>query len=304
MEDVKEDSLAKTQARIASSEAAVAKLSEIVTTISKEVADIDASVADATAVCQKEKATFLVVEKDMSECEEACAAAISVLREYNDGASLVQVKSEINSASKGDASGILRVLDIAESDFGKSLAEARATKEASADDYKEMTQENKMLKAMTEIKGKQSELKSLKTAQADYNEDKDGVTAELNAVLDYLAKLKPQCETQVPSYTQAKLCDQVSDAVNACLKEDPKSKVACETACMAVLVMVLSASTTQAKLCDHVSDALQNDIYYIAGESLTAISLGQSFPGPGHKALGRLWRDHRSLHLRPPVPPS
>jgi len=46
-----------------------------------------------------------------------------------------------------------------------------------------------------------------------------------------------------------KLCDQVSDAVlDACLREDPKSKVACETACKDNMVMVLGEITTQAKL--------------------------------------------------------
>ena len=55
-----------------------------------------------------------------------------------------------------------------------------------------------------DIKGKQSVLKSLKTALADYNEDKESVTGELNAVLDYLNKLKPQCETKVPSYAEIK----------------------------------------------------------------------------------------------------
>ena len=99
----------------------------------------------------------------MSENEEACAAAISVLREYYEGESLLQVKSEANS--RGDGSGILGVLEIAESDF--------------------------------DMKGKQSELKSLKTSLADYNEDKESVTGELNAVLDHLNKLKPQCETKV-----------------------------------------------------------------------------------------------------------
>merc|ERR1712039_518268 len=46
-----------------------------------------------------------------------------------------------------------------------------------------------------------------------------------------------------------KLCDQVSDAVlDACLKEDPKSKVACETATKDNMVMVAGEITTQAKL--------------------------------------------------------
>jgi len=46
-----------------------------------------------------------------------------------------------------------------------------------------------------------------------------------------------------------KLADQVSDAVlDACLKEDPYSKVACETATKDNMVMVFGEITTQAKL--------------------------------------------------------
>jgi S-adenosylmethionine synthetase len=46
-----------------------------------------------------------------------------------------------------------------------------------------------------------------------------------------------------------KLCDQVSDAIlDECLKADPKSKVACETATKDNMVMVAGEITTQAKL--------------------------------------------------------
>merc|ERR1712059_81550 len=46
-----------------------------------------------------------------------------------------------------------------------------------------------------------------------------------------------------------KLCDQVSDAVlDACLTDDPKSKVACETATKDNMVMIAGEITTQAKL--------------------------------------------------------
>merc|ERR1711988_498168 len=46
-----------------------------------------------------------------------------------------------------------------------------------------------------------------------------------------------------------KLCDQVSDAVlDACLTEDPKSKVACESATKDNMVMVFGEITTSAKL--------------------------------------------------------
>merc|ERR1712203_332408 len=46
-----------------------------------------------------------------------------------------------------------------------------------------------------------------------------------------------------------KLCDQVSDAVlDSCLTEDPKSKVACETATKDNMVMVAGEITTQTKI--------------------------------------------------------
>ncbi len=46
-----------------------------------------------------------------------------------------------------------------------------------------------------------------------------------------------------------KICDQVSDAVlDACLKDDPKCKVACETTTKDNMVMVAGEITTQAKL--------------------------------------------------------
>merc|ERR1719281_244360 len=204
----KEASLAKTQARIDKAESSVAKLTELVATLSKEVADIDAAVADATAVRTKEKSAFALAEKDFSESEEACAAAISVLREYYEGASLMQVHSEAAAkvTTKGDGSGILGLLEVAESDFAKLLAEARATEEAAATEFSKMLEDNKLNKATKEmdIKGKQSELKSLKTSLADYGEDKEGVSSELSAVMSYLDKLKPQCETKVPSYEEIK----------------------------------------------------------------------------------------------------
>jgi S-adenosylmethionine synthetase len=46
-----------------------------------------------------------------------------------------------------------------------------------------------------------------------------------------------------------KMCDQISDAIlDACLKEDPESKVACESATKTGMVMVLGEITTKAKV--------------------------------------------------------
>jgi S-adenosylmethionine synthetase len=46
-----------------------------------------------------------------------------------------------------------------------------------------------------------------------------------------------------------KIADQVSDAVlDACLREDPLSKVACETATKTGMIMVFGEITTKARL--------------------------------------------------------
>merc|ERR1719504_440765 len=164
--------------------------------------------AEATAIRNKEKATFLAIEKDLSESQEACAAATEVLREYYEGASLIQTRSQAKSGTseQGDGSGILGMLEVAESDFAKGLAEARTVEQQAQAEYDKLAQDSKMLKMTKEmeIKGKQSEMKSLKTTITDLSSDKEGLTGELDAVLAYLDKLKPQCETKVPSYEEVK----------------------------------------------------------------------------------------------------
>jgi len=190
----------------------------LVGTLSKEIADIDSAVAEASAIREKEKAVFTKVEADMAASEEACAAAISVLREYYEGAALVQVKAENTVAAQANGGGIISILEVAEEDFAKLLAEARSIETSAVSDYEKLLQDSKLSKATKEmdVKGKKSEIKALQTALADYGEDKEGTTSELEAVLGYLDKLKPQCETVAPSYEEVKAA---RDAEIAGLKE-------------------------------------------------------------------------------------
>ena len=52
-----------------------------------------------------------------------------------------------------------------------------------------------------------------------------------------------------PAAQPDKICDQVSDAVlDACLEQDPDSKVACETATKTGMVMIFGEITTKAKI--------------------------------------------------------
>ena len=46
-----------------------------------------------------------------------------------------------------------------------------------------------------------------------------------------------------------KVCDQISDAIlDACLKQDPESRVACETLCTTDLIVISGEITTKARV--------------------------------------------------------
>merc|ERR1719247_2238625 len=130
--DEKQGKLDKTNSRLEKAESTIATLTEQITALSKEVAESDAALSTATALRNKEKSTFRAVEKDLSESQEACAAATEVLREYYEGASLSQTgqKTASQADEQGDGSGILGMLEVAESDFAQGLAEARTVEEA------------------------------------------------------------------------------------------------------------------------------------------------------------------------------
>src|SRR5574341_783505 len=65
-----------------------------------------------------------------------------------------------------------------------------------------------------------------------------------------------------------KLCDQISDAVlDACLEQDPRSRVACETATKTGFVMLLGEITTKAHInYDELARKVINEIGYDSSE--------------------------------------
>jgi len=203
----KEGKIAKLDARIEKAESAIAQLTEGISVLSKEIAEVNAAVTEATAIREEEKSVFMVADKDLSESQEACAAALEVLREYYEGGSFIQVSETAKLTSEGnDGSGILGVLELAESDFAQNLAEIRSAEKVAVDEYNALMQDSKMSLAVKEmeLKGKQSEVKSLKVGLRDNGSDKEGLSTELDAVLEFLDMRQRECETKVPSYAEVK----------------------------------------------------------------------------------------------------
>jgi len=199
--------LDKTSARIQKAEADKAKLLEDIKTLESEIAEIDAGQAEATAVRQQEHEEYIKASTDFKDSAAAVAKAIDVLSEYYSQASFVQVgQPEFGGANTDVGSTITSVLEVAESDFTQMLAEAEADEESAQSAYDKLTKDNAVTKATKQgdVKGKTNEVKQLEVALGNYKENKATTGKELDAVLAYLDKLKPQCETKAMSYGERK----------------------------------------------------------------------------------------------------
>merc|ERR1719161_2346706 len=136
-----------------------------------------------------------------------------VLKSFYGSLLQVQAKTELKSrqpsfgsAKTDSGNSIISVLEVAESDFTRLYAETSTEEDQAAAAYKKLSEENALAKTtkLTAIKGKMSEVKSLKVQLSQHSEDHDSVSEELDAVNAYLDKLKPQCESKVMSYAEKK----------------------------------------------------------------------------------------------------
>jgi len=199
--------------RMDEAESTIAELTEAVKTLEAEVAEIDRGQSEATKIRTAEHAEYAKASKDFKDSAEAVGRAIEVLKNYYEGASLLQVGSSIKArqpdfgGAKGDtASTIISVLEMSEEDFTTLLAESEASEDEAAKAFSKMTDENKVSKAskQAEAKGKSSESKSLTSQLQHSKEDHASVSTELDAVLAYIDKLKPECESKAMSYEEKK----------------------------------------------------------------------------------------------------
>jgi len=196
----------KSQVRIEKATATIAELKEQIKALQEQMAEMDAAQAEATSLRNKEHEEYLKASKDYKDSAEAVANAIAVLQDYYSSGSFVQAKEEpeLGGAKTDIASTIMGMLEVAESDFTTLLAEAEASEKEAQSSYDKLTEQNTVTKTANtqEVKGKEASVKSEETALLNYKEDFATTGKELDAVLAYLDKLKPQCETKVMSYAE------------------------------------------------------------------------------------------------------
>merc|ERR1740127_430096 len=143
--------------------------------------------------------------------------ALEVLRDYyaeKDDAALMQgaQSDDLGDAmslaqkSTGAASGIIGMLEVAESDFSKMLAEGQAAEDLAQSEYEALTEDNKVLTAekTTAVKYKNKDKKETEAFLSETKDDLGTTTEELDAVLEYYDKLKPQCIAKPEPYAERK----------------------------------------------------------------------------------------------------
>merc|ERR1719191_1472932 len=207
--------LDKYQARLDSAETGIAQLSEQVKELEAEIKEIDTAQAEATKIRTTENEDNTKAMKDFKDSADAVISAIGVLKSFYEGGAFIQTSSRTKTkvkakqpefgGAKADAGGsIISVLEVAEEDFTRLYAEVESSEEEAADAYEKLTTDNKVSKATksAEVKGKLSEIKGLEVQLQQATEDHASTSAELDAVLAYLDKVKPQCETKVMSYEE------------------------------------------------------------------------------------------------------
>jgi len=198
--DAKTAEIAKQTTRIDQSAAKSATLKEEVATLQKELADLARSQSDMYKMRAEEKATY---EENRAELEKGLTgikAALQLLNAY------YAKEDKAHDSADGAASGVIGLLEVCEADFSKNLAQTIADEESAVAEYEKVTKEQEI---DTTIKNKSvhyksKESKDLDQYSSELTADRTGVQAELDAVLEYLAKIEDRCIAKAETYAERK----------------------------------------------------------------------------------------------------
>jgi len=208
-----EAKLDKLSSKIDAAEAAIAQLSESIQRNQEALATLAKQQAEMTAIRTAEKEAYEASVKDMEAGITGLGQALSVLREYYATAAeppaLVQAAHKqpaVDTHTPGDASGIIGLLEVAESDFTKMLSNTKVAEESASKAYAEAMHEMDVDKAMkdADIKYESKEKTGTETLLNDLKVDKEGEQSELDAVGEYYKRLAPACTTKPLSYDERK----------------------------------------------------------------------------------------------------
>jgi peptidoglycan hydrolase CwlO-like protein len=196
--EAKTTSVDKLSTKINQMSARSATLKEEVAALEKELALLAQSVAEQTQQRRKEHDVFVTEKANLEQGLQGVKLALKVLREYYGKTDKAHV------AGEGTASSIVGLLEVVESDFTKGLAETVATEESAQSAFDQEMKESEVEKTakQADVRYKTAQATDLDKAVAETTSDRSSVQAELDAVLEYLAKLEEQCIAKAEPYEE------------------------------------------------------------------------------------------------------
>merc|ERR1719265_1121561 len=164
-----------------------------VAAIESEQVELVKSQAEMDKIRQEEKANF---EEAKPVLEKAIAGIQKALKVLNDYYS----KDAAHGASSGASSGIVGLLEVAESDFSKELAEITDAEDKAQYFYDQETKENDLtkLKKEADVKYKTKAGTDLDKSVSEYTSDRAGVMTESEAVNEQLKQMSSTRLRQEP----------------------------------------------------------------------------------------------------------
>jgi len=213
-----EGEISKLTSKIDLAAAKSAELKEDVKTLQAELATLAKEQSEMDAIRAEEKAAFDKAKSELTLGISGVQKALGVLKDYYEGAAFVQSGSKFNafmqqpampekhSAASGAGGSIIDILEVVESDFTKNLATEETEEADAVAVYEKTTQENKMANTMKsqDVKYKTKEFKGLDKSISELSGDKDTVSSELSAVLEYYGKIKERCIAKPETYEERK----------------------------------------------------------------------------------------------------
>merc|ERR1719333_1163132 len=205
----------KATAKIDTFTAQSIELKEDVKELQKELAELQEAQAEMDKIREETHDAYVTAKADLEKGLEAIRMALEVLRDYYGSKEFIQYDASLvqqpaapqkHEKSSGAGGSIISMLEVAESDFAKNLAEEESEEAAAQEEYEKVTQENKVAKTVKtqDVKYKTKEFTALDKEVAELSADRDGAQTELDAVLEYYEKIKDRCIAKPEPYEERK----------------------------------------------------------------------------------------------------
>eukprot|EP00931_Biecheleriopsis_adriatica_P030466 TRINITY_DN17965_c0_g1_i2.p1 TRINITY_DN17965_c0_g1~~TRINITY_DN17965_c0_g1_i2.p1 ORF type:complete len:401 (-),score=121.21 TRINITY_DN17965_c0_g1_i2:39-1241(-) len=191
IEDRQED-VGKLTAKLDKAKSDMARMASEVAQLRKELVELAETQLEMDRVRKEEKALYDKEFKDNNDGMEAVKMAMQELRTFY--------------AKMGDASGrgkrVVSMLEYTTSDMHKRITMLKAKEKESVDAYKKITDDNEIVRATKQqtVDHLTKEITDLQKAIGELSADHAATKEELDALNDYMEKLKDQCIAKPEPY--------------------------------------------------------------------------------------------------------